>query len=569
MLALKYSFQQKLIYRKNPVVVAIAMSIVFAFTGIEVFLAANPGPAETVDRSIAGEIEALALLGTMKQLSQELRAAPVLAHGASGEGRRHAYREEGKRAEGALSAAWDIYASRLVDPDEQTLARRMREAWQHLLAVAAEAEALDRAGERDLAESVLTTTLQDEAAVVGRAVDAALTYRQARTAERGTAIESESARSKPRLIMAAALCGAVAVGLIGLVRRGLAGRPTAPAGPKERVAENDFNGVGPAVGRHDDPARVADAVGALREDPDQVRTLADEAGHSKVQVETKHRATLRRVAQTVETTVGDVVGTVASAATALRGTADEMRQAIELTKRRSKDVTATAVQAQADVRMIAAAAEKLGSSVDAVGRQAEMTVATASDVAAEVAQSTALVQALSGAADRIGDVVRVIAKIAAQTNLLALNAAIEAAHAGDKGRGFAVVAAEVKALAAQTKQATDDIGRHVAVIQGSTGEAVAAIAGITTRVEDMSRAAAAIATAVDAQGAAAREIAETVVRAVDGAGAVGAHIADVAQAAERAGATASDVLKTAQALTRDAERLGAEMTRLVKDVEAA
>jgi methyl-accepting chemotaxis protein len=75
---------------------------------------------------------------------------------------------------------------------------------------------------------------------------------------------------------------------------------------------------------------------------------------------------------------------------------------------------------------------------------------------------------LGSSAKSIGNVVETITEISEQVNLLALNATIEAARAGEAGKGFAVVANEIKELAKQTAEATQDIRLKIETIQGST-----------------------------------------------------------------------------------------------------
>lgn len=105
------------------------------------------------------------------------------------------------------------------------------------------------------------------------------------------------------------------------------------------------------------------------------------------------------------------------------------------------------------------------------------------NIAKSVDSAAAKADGLAQTSEQIGEILSVIETIAKQTNLLALNATIEAARAGEAGKGFAIVASEVKNLANQTAQATEDIRNQVISIRSVMEEITAAMSGVGTIVQ--------------------------------------------------------------------------------------
>lgn len=74
-------------------------------------------------------------------------------------------------------------------------------------------------------------------------------------------------------------------------------------------------------------------------------------------------------------------------------------------------------------------------------------------------------------AAKVNSITNQIFEISKQTNLLALNAAIESSRAGEAGKGFAVVANEVRQLADETRNLTENIQKIVGELQQNGKEA--------------------------------------------------------------------------------------------------
>jgi methyl-accepting chemotaxis protein len=209
------------------------------------------------------------------------------------------------------------------------------------------------------------------------------------------------------------------------------------------------------------------------------------------------------------------------------------------------------------------------SSVNEISRQMQESSEIAAQAVTQASKTDGRMVALSQSAGRIGDVVKLITAIAEQTNLLALNATIEAARAGEAGRGFAVVAQEVKALAAQTAKATEEIGSQIAGMQAATQESVAAIKEICGTIGRISEISSTISNALDGQGLATEEIARNAGAAARSTTEVASNITEVNRGAGDTGSASARVLSSAQSLSRQSTRLRAEVEKFLQTVRAA
>ncbi len=138
---------------------------------------------------------------------------------------------------------------------------------------------------------------------------------------------------------------------------------------------------------------------------------------------------------------------------------------------------------------------KMSDVLERISRESRENVSTGQQLVTDIVSQTSLMEqestmvkenmsTLHTHTQDMQKIIGIIQQISSQTNLLALNASIEAARAGEAGRGFAVVAEEIRVLAEQTKQSTENIEDIITKLNENASDTISSMDHVMDRISN-------------------------------------------------------------------------------------
>lgn len=362
---------------------------------------------------------------------------------------------------------------------------------------------------------------------------------------------------------------ALSVILSTLIGRTLSKDIALVVGQMDRLSQGDLSFAIQGAERGDEIGSMAKAVDVFRTNGLRIREMEEEQEQMKRQAERDKRQSMANLADTFDSRTSGIIQALASAATEMQATASQMTSSSSNTAEASSLVAAAATEADSNVQTVASASEELSASSAEIAKQITNVAQKSSRASHEALNTSEQVSELNNLADSIGEVIGAIKDIAEQTNLLALNATIEAARAGEAGKGFAVVADEVKKLAMETAQKTEQIDDRVGRIQSAIRSSVEAVQRIIADVQQIDEATTTVASAIEEKYAATAEIGRNVSEASTGTQQVAQTIISVQRNAEETGMAAGTVSTAAGELARISTELQDQVKTFLKEIRAA
>ena len=126
----------------------------------------------------------------------------------------------------------------------------------------------------------------------------------------------------------------------------------------------------------------------------------------------------------------------------------------QVTAEEIKVTSRTAAEGARDVLSTSANSDEISADGEAAVKRS---LASIKELSAQGDQTADRINALHGRMVRVMAIADTVKDLADQSNMLALNAAVEALRSGEHGKGFSLVAREIRRLADQSVQATEQV----------------------------------------------------------------------------------------------------------------
>ena len=277
----------------------------------------------------------------------------------------------------------------------------------------------------------------------------------------------------------------------------------------------------------------------------------------------------REILELLELELGGMIRQLERAANSVAGGAEATAATLSTIRQRTDALTGRTTAAQTTATTFSQAADKFTHSAQGIGAQVRDAGKLADQASEAAREASANVDRLRESSAAIGNVVNLIAQIARQTTLLALNSTIEAARAGEAGRGFAVVATEVKALAVQTQNATEEITKKIEALQRDAAGSVDAVHRISQAIELIRPVFDNVNGAVAEQSQTTGEMSDNAASASHFIVSVGDSATEIDIATKQAEAHGESVAKAGRAVTTFAQKLKSRCAVLLRQGERA
>jgi methyl-accepting chemotaxis protein len=408
---------------------------------------------DDIKRVVSRDLAFATQLGDLRAAKQDMQAAYEITFGegvlrASGrtnnlERSAEAWRDKTTAAEQALDraiAAAAQYESTALATDRAAGWAQVGQALTHAKPLLQDLRARNQATLNALAAGDINTaiasrdSLRDPREALDRDL-AAASQQTARVMALGQArIDSVYDVARLSTLVGILLAVLIAVGVALLVRRSIVGPLEGFKDFVERVGRGDLSGQTAATS-NDEIGRLGGTLNGMVDGLKDLAKQNREATENLNAATAEIRASTQEQAASVEEQLAAVQETAA--------TVDEITHSGAQIGKRAQEVIAAA-QATAQTSSDGLrAVDETARAMDAIREQAEAVAAN--------------IVALSEKTQAIGDIIATVNDVSERSHLLALNAAIEAASAGESGRGFSVVASEMKMLAEQAKEATNQV----------------------------------------------------------------------------------------------------------------